>query len=80
MTDIPPKPPIVDDAMIAQARADLGGFFDSTIEALRQDMQARLKASQIPPSETSKAINEFTEQMIALLAARVKDALPNPQK
>jgi hypothetical protein len=77
--DPPPKttpPPIVDDTIVAQARAQMGGFFSKVITSLGQDAQDRIKSNNGPPSQVSIAVNEFTVQMIDLLAARVSSALP----
>ncbi len=75
--DPPPKKPlIVDDAIVAQARASMGGFFSKIITSLGQDAQDRIKSNQSPPSQVSIAVNEFTVQMIDLLASRVASALP----
>ena len=76
MTDKPASIP--EDPIIAQARAALGGYFEATIAALGNDIRARLQADGHSPN--ANAINAFTEDMIKLLAARVKDALPNPRK
>lgn len=72
----PPAGPIVDDAIVAQARASMGGFFSKIISSLGQDAQDRIKANQAAPSQVSIAVNEFTVQMIDLLASRVASALP----
>jgi hypothetical protein len=69
-------PPIVDDAIVAQARTALGGFFSDTIKALGADMQARLKQNGDKPSHVSEAASNFTVQMIELLASRVESVLP----
>lgn len=72
----PPTPPIVDDTIVAQARAQMGGFFSKIITSLGQDAQERIKSNNGPPSAVSTAVNEFTVQMIDLLASRVSSALP----
>ncbi len=72
MTD---QPVPLDEAVIAQARAELGAFFSSTIEALGADVRKLLSANGAPPDQ--KVVNQLTSEMIKLLAERVKSAIPN---
>ncbi|MGH6871271.1 MAG: hypothetical protein ACREHE_07180 [Rhizomicrobium sp.] len=69
-------PPSLDDSIVSQARASLGDFFKSTITALGEDMQTRLTQNQKQQTKVAGAVNDFTLQMIKLLAARVSTILP----
>jgi hypothetical protein len=75
MSDTPPD----DDSIVSQAKGAMAGFFSQTIQALGDDMKTRLEANNPPPgaSNLRDATTAFTTEMIKLLAARIKDVLPD---
>lgn len=78
MTDKPAPPPPPDEPILDKVRAALGDMFAATIAGLEKDLQGLLAQQGGAPS--GKAVEKFTEDMIKLLAERVKSVLPNPPR
>jgi hypothetical protein len=67
---------LLDDAIIAKARQAIADLMSTTIEALGKDTKELLAKNGASKTHVSAAAEQFTVEMIKLLAEQVKSILP----
>jgi len=67
---------LLDDAIVAKARQAIADLMSTTIEALGKDTKELLAKNGASKTHVSAAAEQFTVEMIRLLAEQVKSILP----
>jgi hypothetical protein len=67
---------LLDDAIVAKARQAIADLMSTTIEALGKDTKELLAKNGASKTHVSAAAEQFTVEMIKLLAEQVKSILP----